>query len=350
MSYVRNIPICSYTINKITFIINTVTNIIIIIIIIIIIFNFSITIIIIIIIISSSPLSLNAPLSSSSSVSFYISSTSEVCVSPSYLNSSVFFLTTCFLLFIGFSCNILLRNIYIDLLLLALVFLKNFSTFNKRYSKFIMCYNFNYRLVLDLYILFQSFRAVLITQKLGSNFKYQLHCIMACVIIITFNRFLNLKWLINLSSFIYSKLAYLTIKTCSKSSWALPINKYNLVKFFPSLFFIKFLVSIFKTIINFILRNFINVLLNCKYIFNIFKNEFLVLCIVYTIFTNVTNPCNIILIFYDYLSFCYFTNFGSLKFSHENFITSTLYFTKSVIYLRDITVSTKELFKVDLPC
>ena len=94
-------------------------------------------------------------------------------------------------LFTNFSCNILLTNIYIDLLLLALVFSKNFSTFNKQYSKFIMCYNFNYRLVLDLYILFQSFRAVLITQKLGSNFKYQLHCIMACVIMITFNRFLN---------------------------------------------------------------------------------------------------------------------------------------------------------------
>ena len=160
---------------------------------------------------SPSPLSLNPPLSSSSSVSFYISLTSEVRVSPSYLNSSVFFLTTCFLLFTGFSCNILLTNIYIDLLLLALVFSKNFSTFNKQYSKFIMCYNFNYRLVLDLYILFQSFRAVLITQKLGSNFTYQLHCIMACVIIITLNRFLNLKWLINLS-FIFSKLAYLTIK------------------------------------------------------------------------------------------------------------------------------------------
>ena len=236
---------------------------------------------------------------------------------------SVFFLTICFLLFTGFRCNILFTNNYIDLLLSALVFLKNFNTFNKRYSKFIKCYSFNNRLALDFYILFQSFRAVFITQKLGSNFKYQLHCIMACVIIITFNRFLNLKWLINLSSFIYSKLAYLTIKTCSKSSWALPINKYNLVKFFPSLFFIKFLVSIFKTIINFILRNFINVLLNCKYIFNIFKNEFLVLCIVYTIFTNVTNLCNIFSIFYDYLNFCCFTIFSSIKFSVENVITST---------------------------
>ena len=137
--------------------------------------------------------------------------------------------------------------------------MKNFSIFNKQYSKFIMCYNFNYRLVLDLYILFQPFWAVLITQKLGSNFKYQLHCIMACMIIITLIRFLNLKWLINLSSFNYSKLAYLTTKTYNKSQWALTINKYDFVKFFPSLFFIKVLVSIFKSIINFISRNFINV-------------------------------------------------------------------------------------------
>ena len=86
---------------------------------------------------SSSPLSLNPQSPSSSSVSFYISSTSEVRVSPSYLNSSVLFLTTCFLLFTGFRCNILLTNIYIDLLFRF--FLKNFSTFNKRYSKFIMC-------------------------------------------------------------------------------------------------------------------------------------------------------------------------------------------------------------------
>ena len=117
-----------------------------------------------------------------------------------------------------------------------------------------MCYNFSYRLVLELYILFQYFLAVLITQKLGSNFKYQLHCIMACVIIITLIRFLNLEWFINLSSFNYSKQAYLTTKTYSKSSWALPINKYDLAKFFPSLFFIKVLVSIFKAIINFILK------------------------------------------------------------------------------------------------
>ena len=151
MFYVRNIPICSYTINKITFIINTITTIIIIFIIFIIIFNFNITIIIIIII----SIIIDSTLSSSFSVSFSISSTSEVRVSPSYLNSSVFFLTTCFLLFIGFRCNILLTNIYIDLLLLALLFLKNFNTFNKRYSKFIICYNINCRLVLD-YIFFFS--------------------------------------------------------------------------------------------------------------------------------------------------------------------------------------------------
>ena len=151
-----------------------------------------------------------------------------------------------------------------------------------------------------------------------------------------------------MSSFISFKLANLTIKNHSKSLWVLPINKYDLVKFFPSLFFIKFLVSIFKTIIDFILRNFINVFLNCKYIFNIFKNEFLVLCIVYTIFTNVTNLCNIFLIFYDYLNFCSFTIFGSIKFAVEYFITRTLYFTKSVIYLRDIVVSTKENFQIRL--
>ena len=165
--YIRNIPIHNNTINKIIFSSNTITTIIIMIIII---FNFSITISL-----SSSPISSssssNPRLPSSSSVSFYISLTSEVLWSPSYLNSSVFFLTTCFLLFIGFRCNILLTKIYIDLLL-ALVFLKKFSTFNTLYSKFIMCYNFDCRLVLDLYILFQSFRAVLITQKLGSNFKY----------------------------------------------------------------------------------------------------------------------------------------------------------------------------------
>ena len=91
-----------------------------------------------------------------------------------------------------------------------------------------------------------------------------------------------------------------------------------------------------------------NVLLNCKYIFKIFKNDFFASCIVYTIFTNVTNLCNIFLIFYDYLNFCYFSIFGSIKFAVENFAISTLYFAKSVIYLRDITVSTKERFQIRL--
>ena len=155
-----------------------------------------------------------------------------------------------------------------------------------------------------------------------------------------------------MSSFILFKLAFGKEKSekhsYSKSSWVLPINKYDLVKFFPSPFFIKFLVSIFKTIIDFILRNFINAFLNCKYIFNIFKNEFLALCIVSRFFNNDANQCHIFLIFYDYLNFCYYTIFGSIKFAVENFITSTLYFTKSVNYFRDITVSTKELFQIRL--
>ena len=74
----------------------------------------------------------------------------------------------------------------------------------------------------------------------------------------------------------------------------------------------------------------------------------MVLCIVYTIFTNATNLCNIFSIFYDYLNFCYFTIFGSIKFSVADFITSNLYFTKLVISLRDITVSTKALSQIRL--
>ena len=76
---------------------------------------------------SSSPLSWNPPPplpSSSLSVSFPISLTSEVCVSPSYYNSSVFCLTNYFLLFISFRCNISLSNIFIDFLLVALFFWK----------------------------------------------------------------------------------------------------------------------------------------------------------------------------------------------------------------------------------
>ena len=64
------------------------------------------------------------------------------------------------------------------------------------------------------------------------------------------------------------------------------------------------------------------VLQNCKYIFNIFKNEFLVLSIVTLTFTNATNLCNIFLIFYDFPNFCYFTIFGSVKVAVEKFITS----------------------------
>ena len=64
---------------------------------------------------SSSSISTSSSSSSSPSVAFSISSTSEVCVSPSYLNASVFFLTTCFLLFIGVRCNILLTIIFTDL-------------------------------------------------------------------------------------------------------------------------------------------------------------------------------------------------------------------------------------------
>ena len=116
-------------------------------------------------------------------------------------------------------------------------------------------------MVLDLYILFQSFQKVFITLNLSFNFKYQLHCIVACVIIRTLNRFLNLKWLINMSSFIFFKLASEKENSekhsNSKSSWILPIIKYDLIVCFPGSFLIKFLVSIFKTMIDFMLRNFL---------------------------------------------------------------------------------------------
>ena len=45
---------------------------------------------------------------------------------------------------------------------------------------------------------------------------------------------------------------------------------------------------------------------------------------------------------------CYFTIPVSVKFEVENFITSSFYFAKSVIYLRDITVCTKKLFQIRL--
>ena len=251
-------------------------------------------------------------------------------------------------------------------------------------SKFIMCFNFNCRLVLDLYILFQSFRTVLITQKLGSNLKYQLHCVVACVIIINLSRFLNLKWLINLSSFICCKLAYLTIKNYSKSWWVLPINKYDLVSFFPSLFFLVSCLAntIFINVTN--LHNGSRSIApeeNCPPTPKLtlsqtqtltgegggnFPREQLSGCpptlkVTLTLtqtptltggnFPRGNRPDTlrkIFLKFYDYLNFCYFTIFGPIKFAVENFITSTLYFTASVIYLRDTTVSNKELFQIRL--
>ena len=140
MFYVRNIPICSYTINKITFIITTITTIIIIIIvIIIIIINFNITIIIIIITII-----IKSTIIIILSFVLYFFDIRSSCVT--FIFEFIFiFLTNCFLLCIGFRCNILLTNNSNYLLLLALAFLKNLSTFNEQFSKFIMCYNFNCR-------------------------------------------------------------------------------------------------------------------------------------------------------------------------------------------------------------
>ena len=87
-------------------------------------------------------------------------------------------------------------------LLLILAFLKYFIAFNKQISKFLICHNFNCRLVSDLYILFQSIQRVFITQKLGCNFRYQFR---AC----DYNNFkqvLNFKWFISSSSFMYLNL------------------------------------------------------------------------------------------------------------------------------------------------
>ena len=78
-------------------------------------------------------------------------------------------------------------------------------------------------------------------------------------------------------------------------------------------------------------RNFINAFIDCKYIFTIFKNDFLLLCIVTASFTNVNNLYNIFLIFYGFLNFCDFTSFGSVKVVIENFIISIFYFIKSLI-------------------
>ena len=115
MFYVRNIPISSYTINKITFIITT---IIIIMMIIIIIFNFNITFILIIIITLIIKSTNVIPIILSFVLNFFEIRSS--CVTFIFEFICVF-LTTCFLLFIGFRCNTLLKNFSIDLLLLALV-------------------------------------------------------------------------------------------------------------------------------------------------------------------------------------------------------------------------------------
>ena len=131
--YVRNIPLCNSTINKITVIITAITIIFIItiIIIIVIIFNFNIPIIIIIIIITiiiKSTIVIIIILS----LFLYFFNIKSLCVIFVFEFISVF-LTTCFLLFTGFRCNILFTYNSIDLSLLALVFLKNSSTFNKQF-------------------------------------------------------------------------------------------------------------------------------------------------------------------------------------------------------------------------
>ena len=132
MFYVRNILIRSYTMDKITFIITTITNILIIIIIITIIIKFTIVIIVIF------------------SFDLHFFDIRSSCVTLMFEFIWVF-LTTCFLLFICFRCNILLANISIDLLLLALVFFWKILVLSIK-----ICYNFNCRLVLHLYIHFQS--------------------------------------------------------------------------------------------------------------------------------------------------------------------------------------------------
>ena len=116
MFYVRNIPIGSYTSNKITFIITT---IIIIMMIIIIIFNFNITFILIIIITLIIKSTIVIPIILSFVLHFFDIRSSCVTFIFEFL---CVFLTTCFLLFIGFRCKTLLKNFSIDLLLLALFF------------------------------------------------------------------------------------------------------------------------------------------------------------------------------------------------------------------------------------
>ena len=99
--YVRNTPLCNYTINKITVIITAITIIFIItiIIIIVIIFNFKIPIIIIITIIIKSTIVIIIILS----LFLYFFNIKSLCVIFVFEFISVF-LTTCFLLFTGFRC------------------------------------------------------------------------------------------------------------------------------------------------------------------------------------------------------------------------------------------------------
>ena len=134
--YVRNIPLCNSTINKITVIITAITIIFIItiIIIIVIIFNFNIPIIIIIIIIIIITIIIKSTIVIIIILSLflYFFNIKSLCVIFVFEFISVF-LTTCFLLFTGFRCNILFTYNSIDLSLLALVFLKNSSTFNKQF-------------------------------------------------------------------------------------------------------------------------------------------------------------------------------------------------------------------------
>ena len=131
--YVRNIPLCNSTINKITVIITAITIIFIItiIIIIVVIFNFNIPIIIIIIIIIITII-IKSTIVIILSLFLYFFNIKSLCVIFVFEFISVF-LTTCFLLFTGFRCNILFTYNSIDLSLLALVFLKNSSTFNKQF-------------------------------------------------------------------------------------------------------------------------------------------------------------------------------------------------------------------------
>ena len=87
----------------------------------------------------------------------------------------LFCLTTCFFGFIRFRCNILLKKIFTDLLLLALILALSVNKFPNLSCAITWTVDW-----CQIYIF--------ITQKSG-NFKYTLHCVRACVIMITLNRF-----------------------------------------------------------------------------------------------------------------------------------------------------------------